>query len=116
MLADAAGGGPGLLTPASVEKITRPDRVGLFDEAWRTHTSWGLGCVSDGRAFGRHASPETWGHHGAMSSVVLADPKHSLVVAAILNGMPAESIQLGRADHKRFRTLAEQIYEDLALA
>lgn len=109
-----------ILDPRSVSQMTRRQRHGLFDETFKHPLDWGLGVIindphGNGEAmpygFGRHASPETFGHGGLQSSSSLADPRHRLVAAVIFNGQP------GEANHQaRIRAVASALYEDLGLA
>ncbi len=112
-------GGDPLLPKSAVEEITKRHRVGLFDETFQHTIDWGLGFVINsaqyGRdtvpyGYGRHASPETFGHSGAQSSSAFADPEHHLVVAWVLNGMCGESLHRPRA-----REINTAIYEDLGI-
>ncbi|MEM9555647.1 MAG: serine hydrolase domain-containing protein [Acidobacteriota bacterium] len=125
-----AASGRRLLTPQTVEAMTTPQRVGLRDLTFKATLDWGLGFITDskhylagdgGRAddpaanlpygYGRHASRRTFGHSGFQSSTAFADPEHDLVVVAAVNGQPGEE-----RHRRRFRHLAEAIYEDLGLA
>jgi len=80
---------------------------------------WGLGFILNSSlygadtvpySFGRHASPRTFGHGGAQSSVAFADPEHGLAVALLFNGMPGEA-----RHHVRVREVLSALYEDLGL-
>lgn len=100
-----------LLRPPTVEAITARHRVGMMDETLRVVVDWGLGFAIDAALYGRHASPRTFGHGGAQSSVAFADPERGVVVALVTNGMP------GRDRHyPRFEAISSAIYEDLGLA
>ena len=60
---------------------------------------------------GRHASPRTFGHGGALSAIALADPEHGLVAVVQTNGM------CGNDDHYlRLDAVTTALYEDLGLA
>lgn len=109
-----------ILDPRSVSQITRRQRHGLFDETFKHPLDWGLGVIindphglgeSMPYGFGRHASPETFGHGGLQSSSGFADPQHRLVAAIIFNGQPGEA-----AHQARIRAVASALYEDLGLA
>ncbi len=116
-----AGGQTGtlrLLSGGSVADITRPQRVGIYDETFKHVMDWGLGVILDSKkygpgvpyGYGADASERTFGHGGAQSSVGFADPEHGLVVAVIFNGLPGEA----RHD-RRVKRLVAAIYEDLGL-
>jgi len=123
-------GGQRILSPQTVEALTCPHRVGLYDKTFRAILNWGLGFIinsesgpnpdSDGRpeaeeivpyGYGRLASRRTFGHSGRRSSTAFADPEHDLVVAFLVNGLPDEE-----SHNRRTRDLTEAIYEDLGLA
>ena len=96
-----AGGeldGVRILSPQTVEAITARHRVGLFDETFHCQCDWGLGFAVDNFAMGRHASPRSFGHGGALSSYAFADPEHDLVVALQTNGMCASDDHYHRLD------------------
>ncbi|MEM9293794.1 MAG: serine hydrolase domain-containing protein [Acidobacteriota bacterium] len=114
------------LSPQSVEALTTPHRVGLFDYTFQFPLDWGLGFIINSRhqapedseadevvpyGYGPHASRRTFGHSGRRSSTAFADPEHRLVVAFALNGTPSEE------DHRRrIAELTAAIYQDLELA
>lgn len=109
-----------LLTPQTVAALIAPHRVGLRDQTFKQKLDWGLGFIIDSKHYGEslvaygyggHASRSTFGHSGFQSSVGLADPKHDLVIAAMVNGQPGEPTHT-----ERFKRLTEAIYEDLGLA
>jgi hypothetical protein len=59
---------------------------------------------------GRHASPRSFGHGGALSAVSFADPEHGLVAVVQANGM------CGNDDHYlRLDAITTALYEDLDL-
>jgi CubicO group peptidase (beta-lactamase class C family) len=118
-----AGGcleGVQVLRPETAAAMTARQRAGMRDETFRCRVDWGLGIMVNTPSagplpmpygYGRFASPESFGHGGAQSSVVFADPARELVVAALANGMP------GEAEHqRRMRLWCEAIYADLGLA
>lgn len=109
-----------ILQPQTVEALTSPHRVGLYDHTFKHKLDWGLGFIVNSEhygaemppyGYGRHASRRTFGHSGFQSSTAFADPLHGLVIALVVNGNPGEP----RHTH-RLRQLTEAIYEDLGLA
>ncbi len=112
-------GGGSVLTPASTSEIMRRQRTGMFDETFKHIMDWGLGVIIDSKqygpgvpyGFGQHASPRTFGHGGAPSSLRVADPEHGLGVAATFNRLPGEA----RHD-RRVKRVTAAIYEELGLA
>jgi CubicO group peptidase (beta-lactamase class C family) len=102
--------GQRILRPETAAALTARHRVGLVDERHGVRLDWGLGLAIDSYLFGRHCSPDTFGQHGANSSVIFADPRHQLTVAMFFNG------NCGLADHiHRVHALATAIYLDLGL-
>ena len=108
-----------ILQPETVKLFTSLHRTGLFDETFFHKLDFGLGFLTNSNhygaetvpyGYGRHASPQAFGHSGVQSSCGFADPAHGLVVAWALNGMPGE-----RAHQKRQRELNSSIYQDLGL-
>jgi CubicO group peptidase (beta-lactamase class C family) len=111
LLGRGARAGVRLLSPQAVEAVSARHRAGMMDETFGIVIDWGLGFIIEAIAYGRHASPRTFGHGGAQSSVGFCDPEHGVVVALLTNGMP------GHARHyPRFEAIATAIYEDLGLA
>lgn len=111
--------GAQLLTPQTVEALTTPHRVGLYDHTFKHKLDWGLGFITNSEhygaelapyGYGRHASRRAFGHSGFQSSTAFADPEHQLVVALMANGHPGEP-----RHSVRFRAIIEAIYEDLEL-
>ncbi|MFN8028372.1 MAG: serine hydrolase domain-containing protein [Acidimicrobiia bacterium] len=103
--------GTRLLTPQTVEAITAPHRVGLFDETYHAQCDWGLGFAVDAYVFGPYASRRAFGHGGALSSVSLVDPEHGLVASVQVNGMCTND------DHYlRMSEIVGALYVDLGLA
>ncbi|MEM1203162.1 MAG: serine hydrolase domain-containing protein [Acidobacteriota bacterium] len=109
-----------LLQPATLEALTTPHRVGLYDHTFKQKLDWGLGFIVNSAhygaelvpyGYGRHASRRTFGHSGFQSSVGFADPEHDLAVALVTNGNPGEPTHT-----ERFEALTEAIYVDLDLA
>jgi CubicO group peptidase (beta-lactamase class C family) len=109
-----------ILAPQSVDDVTSPHRVGIYDKTFRHVIDWGLGFIMQSNkygvgtvpyGFGPHASERTFGHSGSRSSIGYADPAHGLVVACLFNGAPDE------AKHDaRMREVNSLIYEELGLA
>jgi len=112
--------GARILSSESVQLMTSRQRTEMFDETFRHKMDWGLGLIIDSKhygvagvpyGYGRYASPNTFGHGGAQSSVGFCDPDHGLVVAIVFNGLP------GEAKHNaRIRAVLTALYEDLRLA
>ncbi len=111
--------GESVLRPETVELMTSRQRIGMFDETFQFKMDWGLGFIINSNregfqmpyGFGRHASPDTFGHSGNQASCAFADPVQRLVVAWACNGMPGE-----RKHQQRQRAINNAIYEDLGLA
>jgi CubicO group peptidase (beta-lactamase class C family) len=111
-----AGARP-IISTESVKALVSRRRIGLYDLTFKHIVDWGLGFIVNsaqyGEAtvpygFGPAASAETFGHGGSQSSLGMADPRFSLVVAVVFNGMPGEV-----AHQKRIRSVAGAIYDDL---
>lgn len=109
-----------ILQTTTLEALTTPHRVGMYDHTFKHKLDWGLGFIVNSEhygadmppyGYGRHASRRTFGHSGFQSSTAFADPKHGLVVALMVNGNPGEPRHT-----ERLRQLTEAIYEDLGLA
>ncbi|HWA98061.1 MAG TPA: serine hydrolase domain-containing protein [Pirellulales bacterium] len=106
-----------LLSHASAAAIVGRQRIGMFDETFRSVIDWGLGVLINSAQYGKApygygtlASADTYGHSGSQSSAAFADPKYRLAVAIVLNGMP------GEAKHQvRMRPILQALYEDLGL-
>jgi CubicO group peptidase (beta-lactamase class C family) len=108
-----------IVSSKSVEELTSPQRVGVYDKTFRHTIDWGLGFIVQSNhygvdtipyGFGPHASQRTFGHSGSRSSIGYADPQHGLVVACLFNGAPDE------AKHDaRMREVNRLIYEELGL-
>jgi CubicO group peptidase (beta-lactamase class C family) len=124
-LAGESGERRRILSPQSVEALTAPHRVGLYDKTFRAVLHWGLGFIVNAQplvpegdsetilpyGYGRLASRRTFGHSGRRSSTAFADPEHQLAVAFIVNGLPDEE-----SHNRRTQDLTEAIYRDLGLA
>lgn len=126
--------GQRLLLPQTVEALTCPHRVGLYDRTFKAPMDWGLGLIvnsehyhedddpatadgSDGPdearmpyGYGRYASRRTFGHSGRQSSAAFADPVQRLVIALAVNGLPGDEPHRART-----QAITEGIYEDLGL-
>jgi CubicO group peptidase (beta-lactamase class C family) len=109
-----------ILKPETVRLMTARHRVGLFDSTFQHKVDFGLGFLVDSNhygaetvpyGFGRHASPMSFGHGGAQSSIAFCDPARELVVAWVANGSPGEG-----QHNRRNRELNSAIYRDLGLA
>ncbi|MDB5384985.1 MAG: pbpE 2 [Planctomycetaceae bacterium] len=119
LLAGGVGRRGRILQADTVDLLTHPQRVGMFDETFQHQIDWGLGFIVNSSkygpqtvpySFGLHASSMAFGHGGFQSSCGMADPAHQLVLAVVLNGTP------GEARHsKRIRLLNSAVYEDLGL-
>jgi len=111
LLGNGERDGVRILGPQTVAAITARHRAAMFDETFGVVTDWGLGFGIDSGAMGRHCSPRTFGHGGAMSSMAYCDPEHGVVVAIQCNGMPSSE------DHyKRFHAISNAVFEDLGIA
>ena len=98
--------------------FTTRQRVGKKDKTFGAEIDWTYGflagdaggkCIPYG--YGKHASPDAFGHSGNQSSCAFADPDHKLVAVWITNGLPGELV------HQRRQQAANAaIYEDLGLA
>ena len=106
-----------VLSPQSVEAITAPHRVGLYDHTFRHNMDWGLGFLVNSHkhgppgapyGYGPHASARTFGHGGSQCCTTFADPERNLAVALVWNGRPGEA----RHDQRLRATLAA-LYTDL---
>jgi CubicO group peptidase (beta-lactamase class C family) len=103
--------GARILRPQTVEAMTARHRVGLYDETLHARCDWGLGFSIDAFSMGRHASPRSFGHGGALSAISFADPEHGLVAVVQTNGMCSND------DHyRRLDTVTTALYKDLGLA
>jgi CubicO group peptidase (beta-lactamase class C family) len=117
-----AGGeldGVRLLAPETVTLLHHRHRQGLFDLTFQHTLDFGLGVILNSNrygaetvpyGFGRHASPEAFGHGGAQSSIAFADPRHELIAVIVANGMPGEAVH-----QRRHRELCSALYLDLGL-
>jgi CubicO group peptidase (beta-lactamase class C family) len=109
-----------ILSPASVEQMTRRQREGMYDSTFRHTVDFGLGLIINSARYGAetvpygygpYASDSTFGHSGNQSSVAFCDPGKKLVAAVVFNGMP------GEAKHqRRMKESLAALYEDLGLA
>ncbi len=108
-----------ILSPQTVEALTTPHRVGMYDLTFKHKLDWGLGFIINSShygtelppyGYGRYASRRCFGHGGFQSSTGFADPEHGLVVAVLTNGSPGEPRHT-----ERFRDVTEAIYQDLDL-
>lgn len=108
-----------LLSAGMVKQLIRRRRKGEFDATFQHQVDFGLGVIVNSNrygaetvpyGFGRHASPDSFGHGGAQSSIAFADPDAQLVVAAVANGLPGDDVH-----NQRFRDLNSAIYEDLGI-
>lgn len=112
--------GTTILQPDTVAELTRRQRTGLFDASFQHTVDFGLGVIVDSNrygadtvpyGFGRHSSARAFGHGGSQSSIGFTDPERGLVVVAIANGCPGETLH-----NERNRRINTAIYEDLGLA
>lgn len=108
-----------LLSAGGIRQMTSRQRQGLYDMTFKHVIDWGLGVLindPNGRGeslpygFGRHASPETFGHGGSLSSCAFADPRHQLAAAIWFNGQPSDA-----RHQERIQGVCAAIYEDLGL-
>lgn len=117
-LLDIRRGEPSLvLKSESVAELTRPQRVGKFDETFQHVIDFGLGFVLNSQkygpatvpyGFGPVASDDSFGHGGSQSSIAFADPDRGLVVVIVCNGRPGE----GR-HQRRMRGILTALENDL---
>lgn len=104
------------LSPSTLQLLTTPQRIGMFDHTFHRTMDWSLGFIINSSkyaddihyGFGPHASPRAFGHGGQQSSVAFADPAHNLVVALAFLGMPGE-----HGHDLRLRATLGSLYEDL---
>ena len=115
--------GTRILKEETVAQMTQRQRADILDHTFKQTVDWGLGLAINSAhhapkdawhripyGYGPHASPDTFGHGGAQSSIAFADPEHQLAVAIVFNGMP------GEAKHQqRINPILEALYEDLGL-
>jgi len=111
---------PRLLHPELRTMMTSRQRRGMVDITFRHLIDWGLGVMINSEqmadretlpyGFGRHASPDTFGHGGNQCSTAFADPKHGLVVALAFNGQPGDA-----AHRQRMFDCLNGLYLDLGL-
>ena len=95
------------------KRSRRSPRVTASGSTTRPTTSlcdWGLGFAIDAYGMGRHASPRTFGHGGALSAISFADPEHGLVAVMQTNGMCSNDDHYLRLD-----AVTSALYEDLDL-
>lgn len=91
-----AGGGGGVLSPATVERMIRPNPILNLDAVQHAHGyGFELGSASgsaDTSPLGDLAGPRVFGHPGMRSTVGWADADRGLAVAILRNGAlpPAE--------------------------
>ncbi|WP_031468404.1 serine hydrolase domain-containing protein [Sciscionella sediminilitoris] len=71
---------------------------------------WGLGFVVGWSRFGRCASPDSFGHAGCRSSLVMHDPRHDLSIAVIGNTISESLVR-----SERVKPFIPAIYDDLGL-
>jgi CubicO group peptidase (beta-lactamase class C family) len=105
-----------LLTPASVQELTSPARIGLFDKTFNAPIDWALGfqintAQSDTQPYslGSSFSAAAFGHAGNQCSIAFADPATGVSAAIFCNGMPGES-----AHQIRMRSLLSVFAMDTA--
>ena len=111
-------GGEEILKPEIVRAMISRQRTGMFDETFQFKMDWGFGFILNSNrdgfqmpySYGRHASPDAFGHSGNQSSCAFADPRQQLVVAWACNGQPGE-----RKHQQRQRAINNAIYEDLGI-
>ena len=108
-----------VISPERVSEILSLHRGDMFDHTLQHKVDYGLGVILNSShhgmetvpyGFGRHASPQAFGHGGAQSSMSFADPAFKLTGVIIANG------RAGEGQHqRRHRDLMTAIYEDLGL-
>ena len=108
------------LTPEVVTEMTSRHRSGEFDHTFQHVVDFGLGLMLDSNThgaetvpygFGRHSSPQSFGHGGSQCAMGFCDPDRRLVVAWAANGI------CGEGHHQRRNSaINEAIYTDLRLS
>ncbi len=106
------------LEETSVELMTRPRRLNVFDQTLQHKVDMGLGCITNSRdhgstmpyGFGRFSSAAAFGHGGAQCSMGFCDPARGLVVTWAANGLCSEP-----QHQRRNRAFNEAVYQDLQL-
>lgn len=109
--------GTRFLQPETVALMTRPQRVGLYDQTLQHQVDFGLGVITNSShygpdtvpyGFGRRCSEATYGHGGSQCAMAFCDPQYGLVVAWAANGF------CGEGQHqRRNRAINEAIYEEV---
>lgn len=108
-----------VLSGATVEAVTQRHRQGLMDETFGAVIDWGWGVMVNSRhytgapapyGYGELAGRDAFGHGGARSSVMFADPEHGLAAAFVANGLAREPVH-----HKRTQPVLSALYRDLGL-
>jgi CubicO group peptidase (beta-lactamase class C family) len=74
-----------VLSPLSLERMTRLETRDLRDFASGEPAHYGLGWSLSGLAGGSPASESAFGHGGATGSALLVDPAHDLVIVYLRN-------------------------------
>jgi len=119
LLADGGCRGRSAINPRLLAELRRRQRVGLHDLTFQHPIDFGLGVIIDSNrygaetvpyGYGRHCSPDTFGHGGSQSTIGFADPRHRLTVVLLANGSPGEP-----AHQARHRELCSAVYRDLGL-
>ena len=107
-----------LLDADTAADMTRRHRTGLTDRTFGVVIDWGLGVILHTPqpaglmpyGYGKHASPQTFGHGGVRSVAAFADPDQQLAVALAFTGMPRE-----RDHQRRAHDTLTALYHDLGL-
>ncbi len=99
-----------VLSPQTVEAITSPHRVGVFDKTFRIVNQWALGFGVDSYQMGSRCSRRAYGHGGSRSAQAMTDPEHRLVAIAQCNGMCEPE-----PHQDRFAHFFDALYEDLGI-
>jgi len=103
--------GTRILRPQTVEAITSPHRVGVYDKTFGIVNQWALGFGVDTYQMGSVCSRRSYGHGGARSAQAMVDPDRRLVAIAQCNGM----CDVG-PHQERFARFFDALYVDLGIA
>ena len=123
LLGSGERNGVRILQPDTVAQMIHRQRADMHDHTFKQTVDWGLGVAINSAhhapggawhripyGYGPHASPDTFGHGGAQSSIGFADPAYQLAVGIVFNGMPGEA-----KHNQRANAVLEALYRDLRL-
>lgn len=103
--------GARLLQEATVARLTKRHRIGMFDVIQGVQCDWTLGLFVGSSLTGEHSSPETYGHGGSQSSMGFCDPVHKLAMCVACNTRPGP-----KHHYERMARISTALYEDLGIA